>query len=49
VLREGRYLILGKAGEDKVLVQDPLASRPAMMMLWTAPTLRHRCAKGWLR
>src|SRR5580700_10757555 len=19
------------------------------MMLWTAPTLRHRCAKGWLR
>jgi ATP-binding cassette, subfamily B, bacterial HlyB/CyaB len=31
VLREGRYLILGKAGEDKVLVQDPLASRPAMM------------------
>ena len=24
----------------------PLSSR---MMLWTAPTLRHRCAKGWLR
>jgi hypothetical protein len=20
-----------------------------LMMLWTAPTLRHRCAKGWLR
>ena len=19
------------------------------LMLWTAPTLRHRCAKGWLR
>jgi hypothetical protein len=20
-----------------------------LLMLWTAPTLRHRCAKGWLR
>ncbi len=31
VLRDGRFLILGKASEDKVLVQDPLASRPALM------------------
>ena len=22
---------------------------PSKMMLWMAPTLRHRCAKGWLR
>jgi subfamily B ATP-binding cassette protein HlyB/CyaB len=31
VLRDGRFLILGKAGEDQVLVQDPLAPRPALM------------------
>ena len=31
VLRDGRFLLIGKAGEDKVLVQDPLAPRPAMM------------------
>jgi ATP-binding cassette, subfamily B, bacterial HlyB/CyaB len=30
-LRDGGFLLLGKAGEDKVLVQDPLAARPAMM------------------
>jgi subfamily B ATP-binding cassette protein HlyB/CyaB len=30
-LCDGRYLILGKAAEDKVLVQDPLAPRPATM------------------
>jgi ATP-binding cassette, subfamily B, bacterial HlyB/CyaB len=31
VLRDGRFLILGKAGEDQVLVQDPLQPRPALM------------------
>jgi ATP-binding cassette, subfamily B, bacterial HlyB/CyaB len=31
VLRDGRFLILGKAGEDQVLVQDPLTPRPALM------------------
>jgi ATP-binding cassette, subfamily B, bacterial HlyB/CyaB len=31
VLRDGRYLILGKAGDEKVLVQDPLVPRPALM------------------
>jgi subfamily B ATP-binding cassette protein HlyB/CyaB len=31
VLRDGRFLILGKAGEDQVLVQDPLARRPTTM------------------
>ena len=31
VLRDGRYLILGKASEDQVLVQDPLSPRPMLM------------------
>jgi ATP-binding cassette, subfamily B, bacterial HlyB/CyaB len=31
VLRDGRYLILGKAGEDQVLVQNPISSRPVLM------------------
>jgi ATP-binding cassette, subfamily B, bacterial HlyB/CyaB len=31
ILRDGRFLILGKAGEDQVLVQDPLTPRPALM------------------
>ncbi len=31
MLRDGRFLIIGKAGEDQVLVQDPLAPRPALM------------------
>jgi ATP-binding cassette, subfamily B, bacterial HlyB/CyaB len=31
VLRDGRFLVLGKASEDQVLVQDPLAPRPALM------------------
>lgn len=30
-LRDGGYLLLGKAGEDKVLVQRPLAPRPELM------------------
>jgi subfamily B ATP-binding cassette protein HlyB/CyaB len=30
-LRDGRFLILGKVGDDKVLVQSPLSPRPAMM------------------
>jgi subfamily B ATP-binding cassette protein HlyB/CyaB len=30
-LRDGRYLILGKASEDQVLVQNPLLSRPIIM------------------
>jgi subfamily B ATP-binding cassette protein HlyB/CyaB len=31
VLRDGRYLILGKASEDQVLVQNPLSPRPILM------------------
>ena len=31
VLRDGRYLLLGKANEDQVLVQDPLLPRPTLM------------------
>ncbi len=31
VLRDGRFLILGKAGEDQILIQDPLTPRPALM------------------
>ena len=31
VLRDGRHLLLGKASEDQVLVQDPMSPRPAIM------------------
>jgi ATP-binding cassette, subfamily B, bacterial HlyB/CyaB len=31
ILRDGRYLILGKASEDQVLVQNPLSPRPLLM------------------
>jgi ATP-binding cassette, subfamily B, bacterial HlyB/CyaB len=31
VLRDGSFLLLGKAGEDKVIVQFPAESRPRMM------------------
>jgi ATP-binding cassette, subfamily B, bacterial HlyB/CyaB len=31
VLGDGGFLILGKAGEDKVIVQSPLEPRPALM------------------
>ena len=31
VLREGGFLLLAKAGEDKVLVQAPLSPRPTLM------------------
>jgi subfamily B ATP-binding cassette protein HlyB/CyaB len=31
VLRDGRFLILGKASEDQVLVQNPLSLRPVLM------------------
>ena len=31
VLRDGNCLILGKASEDKVLVQDPLSPQPTLM------------------
>jgi subfamily B ATP-binding cassette protein HlyB/CyaB len=31
VLRDGRFLLLGKVGEDQAIVQDPLAPRPALM------------------
>ena len=31
VLRDGTYLLLGKASEDQVLVQNPLMPRPAFM------------------
>ena len=30
-LRDGGFLLVAKAGEDKVLVQSPLAPRPALM------------------
>ena len=30
-LRDGGFLVVAKAGEDKVLVQSPLACRPALM------------------
>ncbi len=30
-LRDGGFLILGKCGEDKILVQAPLSQRPVMM------------------
>ena len=30
-LRDGGFLVVAKAGEDKVLVQSPLATRPALM------------------
>ena len=31
VLRDGRYLILGKASDHRILVQDPMSPRPTMM------------------
>src|SRR5262245_2892536 len=31
VLRDGGYLLLGKVGEGKAIVQSPLSSRPALM------------------
>jgi subfamily B ATP-binding cassette protein HlyB/CyaB len=31
VLRDGRYLLLGKASEGQVLVQNPLSTRPMLM------------------
>jgi ATP-binding cassette, subfamily B, bacterial HlyB/CyaB len=31
VLRDGSYLLLGKASEDQVLVQNPVSSRPKLM------------------
>jgi len=31
VLRDGRYLILGKASDRRILVQDPMSPRPTMM------------------
>jgi ATP-binding cassette, subfamily B, bacterial HlyB/CyaB len=31
VLRDGGFLFLGKVGEDKAIVQSPLAPRPTMM------------------
>jgi subfamily B ATP-binding cassette protein HlyB/CyaB len=31
VLREGGFLLLGKAGDDKIIVQTPGSQRPAMM------------------
>jgi len=30
-LRDGRFLLIGKAGDDKVLVQSPSSPRPALM------------------
>ena len=32
VLRDGRYLILGKASEHRILVQDPMSPRPMLML-----------------
>ena len=31
IMRDGRYLLLGKASEDQVLIQDPQIPRPALM------------------
>ena len=31
MLRDGGYLLLGKAGQDRILVQDPMTPRPALM------------------
>ena len=31
-LRDGRFLILGKASEHRILVQDPLSPRPMLML-----------------
>jgi ATP-binding cassette, subfamily B, bacterial HlyB/CyaB len=31
VLRDGGFLLLGKAGEDKIIVQSPSSARPALM------------------
>ena len=31
VLRDSRFLLLGKASEDRFIVQDPLSSRPVLM------------------
>jgi ATP-binding cassette, subfamily B, bacterial HlyB/CyaB len=31
VLRDGRFLVVGKAGEDQILVQDPSLPRPVLM------------------
>lgn len=31
VLRDGSYLLLGKASEDQVIVQNPVSSRPRLM------------------
>ena len=31
VLRDGRYLLVGKVGEDQLLVQNPLLPRPILM------------------
>jgi subfamily B ATP-binding cassette protein HlyB/CyaB len=31
VLRDGSFLVLGKVGDDKILVQSPLAARPSVM------------------
>ena len=31
VLRDGSFLLLGKAGDDKIIVQAPDGQRPAMM------------------
>jgi ATP-binding cassette, subfamily B, bacterial HlyB/CyaB len=31
-LRDGRYLVLGKASEHRILVQDPLSPRPMLLL-----------------
>jgi subfamily B ATP-binding cassette protein HlyB/CyaB len=31
VLRDGGFLVLGKAGDDKVIVQSPMSPRPSLM------------------
>ena len=31
VLRDGRFLVVGKASEDQIIVQDPLSPRPVLM------------------
>jgi len=44
-LLKGRGMASNRLGND---VAD-MARSCRLMMLWTAPTLRHRSALGWLR
>jgi hypothetical protein len=49
----GRGFSHKRSGHRCPLLGDTRTSQShvesSKMMLWTAPTLRHRCAKGWFR